>query len=63
MANLLVVKFVFEFMYLREVQKFFNSRFLLHEFTILAIIYPAYVTIVALVGLFSSYKWKDRTTR
>ena len=62
-ANLLVVKFVFEFMYLREVQKFFNSRFLLHEFTILAIIYPAYVTIVALVGLFSSYKWKDRTTR
>jgi biofilm PGA synthesis N-glycosyltransferase PgaC len=62
-ANLLVLKFVFEFIYLREVQKFFNSRFLLHEFTILAIIYPAYVTLMALVGLVGKYKWKDRMTR
>ena len=62
-ANLFIVKFVFEYLYLREVQKFFKSRILLHEFTILAIIYPAYVTIVAIVGLLSSYKWKDRSTR
>jgi len=62
-ANLIVVKFVFEYLFLREVQKFFNSRFLLHEFTILAIIYPAYVTFVALAGLMGKYKWKDRKTR
>jgi cellulose synthase/poly-beta-1,6-N-acetylglucosamine synthase-like glycosyltransferase len=62
-ANLFVVKLVFEFIFLREVQKFFSSRFLLHEFIILAIIYPAYVTFMALVGLIGKYKWKDRTTR
>jgi cellulose synthase/poly-beta-1,6-N-acetylglucosamine synthase-like glycosyltransferase len=62
-ANLLVVKLVFEFMFLREVQKFFNSRFLLHEFISLAIIYPAYVTFMAVAGLIGKYKWKDRTTR
>ncbi len=62
-ANLLVVKFVFEFLFLREVQKFFKTRFLLHEFIILAFIYPVYVTIMALSGLIGKYKWKDRTTR
>ena len=62
-ANLVVVKFVFEYLFLREVQKFFNSRLLLHEFTILAIIYPAYVTFVALTGLLGKYNWKDRKTR
>ena len=62
-ANLLVVKFVFEYLFLREVQKFFNSRLLLPEFTILAIIYPAYVTFVALAGPLGKYKWKDRKTR
>ena len=62
-ANLVVVKFVFEYLFLREVQKFFNSRLLLHEFTILAIIYPAYVTFVALAGLLGKYNWKDRKTR
>lgn len=62
-ANLLVVKLVFEFMFLREVQKFFSSRFLLHEFIILAVIYPAYVTFMAISGLIGKYKWKDRTSR
>lgn len=62
-ANLFVVKFVFEFLFLREVQKFFKSRFLLHEFTILAIIYPAYVTFVALAGLIGKYMWKERARR
>ena len=62
-ANLFVVRFVFEFLFLKEVQKFFKSRILLHEFIILAIIYPAYVTFMALVGLIGKYKWKDRTTR
>ena len=62
-ANLFVVKFVFEYLFLREVQKFFNSRLLLHEFTILAIIYPVYVTFMGLAGLIGKYNWKERTTR
>jgi biofilm PGA synthesis N-glycosyltransferase PgaC len=62
-ANLFVVKFVFEYLFLKEVQKFFNSKILLHEFIILDIIYPAYVTLVALAGLGGTYIWKDRKTR
>ena len=62
-TNLFVVKFVFEYLFLKEVQKFFNSKILLHEFVILAIIYPAYVTFVALASLIGTYMWKDRKTR
>lgn len=62
-ANLFVTKFVFEYLFLKEVQKFFNAKILLYEFIILALIYPAYVTFVALAGLIGSYRWKDRKTR
>jgi poly-beta-1,6-N-acetyl-D-glucosamine synthase len=63
-ANLFVVKFVFEYLFLREVQKFFNARILVHEFIILAIVYPFYVAIVALAGLAgTAYNWKDRKTK
>jgi len=61
--NLFVVKMLFEFWFLREGQKFFKTTFLLHEFIILAIIYPAYVTIMALAGLIGSYQWKGRSTQ
>lgn len=61
--NLMVVKLLFEFWFLREVQIFFKNRFLLHEFIILAIIYPVYVTIMAIAGLIGNYQWKGRSTR
>jgi poly-beta-1,6-N-acetyl-D-glucosamine synthase len=62
-ANLFVVKFVFDFLFLREVQKFFSMRILIHEFAILAVVYPFYVTYVALSGITGSYNWKDRKTK
>jgi cellulose synthase/poly-beta-1,6-N-acetylglucosamine synthase-like glycosyltransferase len=63
-ANLFVLKFVFEYLFLREVQKFFKARILVHEFIILAIVYPFYVAIVALSGLTgTAYNWKDRKTK
>lgn len=62
-ANLFVLKLIFEFWFLKEVQKFFKSKFLLHEFIILAIIYPVYVTMIAVAGLFGNYIWKGRVTK
>jgi biofilm PGA synthesis N-glycosyltransferase PgaC len=62
-VNLFVVKLLFEFWFLREAQKFFKTKFLLHEFVILAIIYPVYVTIMAIAGLTGNYQWKGRSTR
>jgi glycosyltransferase involved in cell wall biosynthesis len=61
--NLFMVKLFFEFWFLREVQKFFKNMFLLHEFITLAIIYPVYVTIIAIAGLIGNYQWKGRSTR
>ncbi len=62
-ANLVLMKLVFEYFYLREVQKFFKTKFLLHEFVILALGYPFYVILMAIAGFAGSYKWKGRTTR
>lgn len=62
-ANLFVVKFVFDFLFMREVQKFFSARILIHEFAILAVVYPFYVTYVALSGITGTYNWKDRKTK
>jgi len=62
-VNLFVLKLAFEFWFLRETQKFFQSKFLLHEFLILAIIYPYYVTFMAVAGLLGGYQWKDRVTQ
>lgn len=61
-ANLFVVKFVFEFWFIKTVQKFFNVEFRLYEFVILTLIYPFYVTFIAVAGLFSKYEWKGRRT-
>jgi poly-beta-1,6-N-acetyl-D-glucosamine synthase len=62
-ANLFVVKFAFEFWYLRAMQKFFKTTFKGYEFIVLAIIYPVYVTFMAIAGLFGEYQWKGRYTK
>jgi hypothetical protein len=62
-ANLFLAKFLFEYFFLRQVQKFFNSRIHLLEFIILAIIYPVYVTLTGLIGSVTKYTWKNRRTR
>jgi biofilm PGA synthesis N-glycosyltransferase PgaC len=62
-TNLFIAKTFFEFFFLRQVQKFFNSRIRPNEFIILAIIYPVYVTIIGLIGTITTYYWKGRTTR
>ena len=63
LANLIIARILFEYLFLREIQKFFGNKILLHEFIILAIIYPFYVTITAIWGSLSGYKWKGRRTR
>ena len=62
-VNLLLIKIVFEYFYLREVQKFFKTKFLLFEFVILALGYPLYVILMAMAGFMGNYNWKGRTTR
>ncbi len=58
--NLFLTKVFFEYWFLLEVQKFFKTRFLLHEFIILAIIYPIYVVFTAITATTTGYGWKDR---
>ena len=61
-ANLFVVKFVFEFWFIKTVQRFFKADFRFYEFVILALIYPFYVVFTAVSGLFGKYEWKGRKT-
>lgn len=61
-ANLFVVKFVFEFWYIKTVQKFFDADFRFYEFVFLALIYPFYVVFTAISGQFGKNEWKGRKT-
>lgn len=61
-ANLFIIKFVFEFWFIKTIQRFFNSRFHFYEFIILTIIYPFYVTFMAIAGSIGKYEWKGRQT-
>ena len=61
--NLFFAKLIFEFLFLRQIQKFFNNQFLLYEFIILALVYPIYVVLTGIAGSITGYTWKDRKTR
>ncbi len=61
-ANLIMVKFVFEYLFLREISRFFGLPFRWYEFVLLAILYPPYVVAAGLAGLSGSFIWKGRKT-
>ena len=61
-ANLIMVKFAFEYFFLREISRFFGLPFRWYEFVLLAVLYPPYVVAAGLAGLSGSFVWKGRKT-
>lgn len=58
--NMFLASMLLEYWYLRTVQKFLGGRVLLHEFIILAFIYPFYVVFTGLLSNVKGNTWKGR---
>ncbi|WP_434037492.1 glycosyltransferase family 2 protein [Formosa sp. 4Alg 33] len=60
-TGLCAVKFAVDFMLIYKSAVFFNQEKGLKWYIIIAILYPIFCSYVAVVSLFTSYAWKDRT--
>lgn len=59
-AGFAIVKFVAEFLFLKQVSRLLNHQFNLIEFAITWAFYPFYVITIGLLGNSGSYVWKGR---
>ncbi len=59
-VNLLVMKSIFDFFFIRQVSRFLGNRINLLAFIILQILYPFYVVLIGLFSFQKSYDWKGR---
>jgi cellulose synthase/poly-beta-1,6-N-acetylglucosamine synthase-like glycosyltransferase len=59
--SIMLVKLVVDYLFLRELQKFYKSKFDLMAFILLQFIMPLYVTFFGIIGRRKTFRWKDRT--
>lgn len=60
-TSLLILKFFFEFLFVKSVAKFFNQQLLMIYFPFLQPLHILYIIISGFFGKFGSYEWKGRT--
>lgn len=60
-ASLLVVKVIFEGIFISSILYFLNSPFNIFYYLLVQLVYPFYVLIFGAVANMGGYKWKDRT--
>ena len=58
-----LVKLLIDFILLAKTATFFNQKQLLKSYLFCALIYPFFCVYIAIISVFSSYKWKDRRHR
>lgn len=63
LVNLMVAKAIFEYLFLKQVAAFFRKRINGIVFLTLQFIYPVYVVLVGLMGLFGKGEWKNRKVK
>jgi cellulose synthase/poly-beta-1,6-N-acetylglucosamine synthase-like glycosyltransferase len=61
--NLILSKAIFEYFFLQQIVSFHKKKINYVVFLSLQIIYPFYVVITVLGGLFGNYEWKNRSVR
>ena len=62
-VEFLFVKILADFILLRPILRFYQKEYLLIYFPILFLVYPFYVSFVAVLSPFKSFEWKGRTYR
>lgn len=55
-----LAKFIFDFIFLRNICRFTSQNYLLKYYPLMALIYPFFISYTAIVGQFSHFSWKGR---
>jgi len=55
-----LVKSLVDFLFLYHISHFVSQKQLLKAFSLMAILYPFFISYTAIVGQFASFQWKDR---
>ncbi len=62
-ANLMIIKSLFDFYFIRQVAEFLKIKIGFIPFVLLQVLYPFYVVITAMVSFKKRYYWKGRTVQ
>lgn len=58
--DLFIIKFSIDFLLLFKVSRFFGQDAIIKSYALAGLIYPFFAVYVAIISMFSSYKWKGR---
>lgn len=58
--SFLLLKIIFEFVFLREILIFLGKKISIRDFMILELLYPSYVSFFGIISKIGKYEWKGR---